>query len=590
MSVVSPGLRSPTYKSCRDTSIGKRFQGTSLDLLRRRKRTVEGAEQRLYEDLKWAGLDWDEGPGVGGKYKPYNQSSRKELYDYYAKHLLGSGYAYRCFCPSSQQQGSIAEPTEIGAKIGGCPSDCKSLSETEVSELMHSKRPFVIRFRSQQNPIVWNDLVYGAIKMKADSGSKMFNSIADTILMKSDGSPTYHLANVVDDHDMKITHVIRGTEWMSSTALHVALYEAFRWNPPTFAHVSLLTDEGHNKLSKRNFDVDVASLVSKFGLLPEALVNYLVLLGWSNPTKMDVKTVEELVDIFDLKFTKGDTVVTMEKLFFLQKQHARRRIMAAATNADQTNQLDLLVDYLQRPAKVSAWDPTTRDEILGGRDVRLYLQSILLIDSGTYETPRRYLDENNYFFKRAKPRNARPENGSTETMKGGQENFDPRDAHISDDGETLTFMASTAKPISLRDLELTYPAEVKQMVEEIVKNDKVKETLSLWHDPAKSLPDNARDLHDIIAGAATTCQNILHGLLIRYVARVRDEAGLTSEGETSEMKKTPEYKTMAVDFHKYLRSLLSGRSKAGPSTFRVMAVLGYEESRRRIEEQMEALS
>lgn len=166
-----------------------------------------------------------------------------------------------------------------------------------MQDRVNQGQPSVVRFNSKQERVIWKDLVYGEIYVKADSGSKMFNSIADTVLMKTDGTPTYHLANVVDDHDMRITHVIRGTEWMPSTALHVALYEALRWQPPLFSHVSLLTDEGHNKLSKRNFDVDVASLIQKHGLLPEALVNYLVLLGWSNPDKNDVKSMQELTDI-----------------------------------------------------------------------------------------------------------------------------------------------------------------------------------------------------------------------------------------------------------------------------------------------------
>ncbi|KAF2225992.1 hypothetical protein BDZ85DRAFT_192331 [Elsinoe ampelina] len=322
-----------------------------------RKRTVVGAEKRLFEDLRWAGLQWDEGPEIGGKYRPYNQSKRNDLYQYHANELLDSGHAYRCFCPAGRHSAGSAEPTEIGAKLGGCSGDCKGLSKGDIQDRLDKKTTFVVRFQSHQDRIVWNDLVYGDIVNKADSGSKMFNSIADTVLVKSDGTPTYHLANVVDDHDMKITHVIRGTEWMPSTPLHVALYHAFQWQPPLFAHVSLLTDEGHNKLSKRNFDVDVASLIQKYGLMPESLVNYLVLLGWSNPDKKDVKNMKELVDVFDLKFTKGDTVVTTEKLFFLQRQHAMRRVKEAISDPDASHRLDVLLAYLREQTKVMNWQP-----------------------------------------------------------------------------------------------------------------------------------------------------------------------------------------------------------------------------------------
>ncbi|PSK42859.1 glutamate-tRNA ligase [Elsinoe australis] len=546
-----------------------------------RKRTVAGAEKRLCDDLRWAGLHWDEGPDVGGRYRPYNQSSRNDLYQYHANELLQTGHAYRCFCPSKQDAQQSSEPTEIGARIGGCSSDCKSLPKGEVQDRVQQGQPSVVRFNSKQERVIWKDFVYGEIHVKGDSGSKMFNSIADTVLMKTDGTPTYHLANVVDDHDMRITHVIRGTEWMPSTALHVALYEAFRWQPPLFSHVSLLTDEGHNKLSKRNFDVDVASLIQKHGLLPEALVNYLVLLGWSNPDKNDVKSIQELTDIFDLKFTKGDTVVTTEKLFYLQKQHARRRIIAAGSDPSQSHLLDLLVQYLQKPAKVSKWDREVKREILGNRDVDLYLRSILLIDPGTYDTPRRYLDENNYFFRRAKAKTTRQcASPATES-----EFISPDEATQADSLEDGGSFTTTSASLSNQTLDLTYPAEVRQMVEQIVENDKVKKALSLWHNERKSLPRNAHELHEIIAGAAVTCQNVLFDLMVAHATRVLKEKGADTEGESFVLKKTPEYKAMNVDFHKYLRSLISGRSEAGPSTFRVMAVLGYEESVRRVREQ-----
>ena len=171
------------------------------------------------------------------------------------------------------------------------------------------------------------------------------------ILLKRDGTPTYHLANVVDDHSMEITHVIRGTEWMPSTALHVALYNAFGWTPPEFAHVGLLTDQEHNKLSKRNFDTDVKALREKDGILSEALINFLALLGWRNPQQNDVMNLQGLTETFDLKFTRGNTIVTLAKLWYLQKHHAKTRIDEAASHSQPTAKFAELVDYVHQGAK-----------------------------------------------------------------------------------------------------------------------------------------------------------------------------------------------------------------------------------------------
>jgi len=185
---------------------------------------------------------------------------------------------------------------QIGISAGGCQSDCQSLS-TEQSNQRAETETFVVRFGKPPANPTWTDLVYG--RMSPDKSRNKLpqrGSIADVVLLKGDGTPTYHLANVVDDHTMEITHVIRGTEWMPSTALHVALYNAFGWEPPQFAHVGLLTDEDQNKLSKRNFDTDITALRDKNGILSEALINFLALLGWRNPQKNDVMSLKELTE------------------------------------------------------------------------------------------------------------------------------------------------------------------------------------------------------------------------------------------------------------------------------------------------------
>lgn len=199
----------------------------------------------------------------------------------------------------------------------------------------------------------WTDLVYGKVSLDKSSKKTLPQNLGvdGVVLLKGDGTPTYHLANVVDDHHMKITHVIRGSEWMASTPLHVALYGAFGWTPPAFAHVGLLTDKDQAKLSKRNFDTDIGSLKQKHGILPETLVNFLALLGWRNPTRDDVMDLHELVRNFDLKFTKGNTIVSFEKLWFLQKHHAKKVIEQAFESESPRPSFENLVNLVAGAAK-----------------------------------------------------------------------------------------------------------------------------------------------------------------------------------------------------------------------------------------------
>lgn len=202
--------------------------------------------------------------------------------------------------------------------------------------------------RKPATPPSWTDLVYGKVSLEKSSKHKLPQNLGvdGVVLLKGDGTPTYHLANVVDDHHMKITHVIRGSEWMASTPLHMALYGAFDWAPPSFAHVGLLTDHEQAKLSKRNFDTDIGTLRQKHGILPESLTNFLALLGWRNPTRDDVMDMQDLVKTFDLKFTKGNTIVSFDKLWFLQRKHAKKIIDTAATSKSTHPPFESLVDFV----------------------------------------------------------------------------------------------------------------------------------------------------------------------------------------------------------------------------------------------------
>lgn len=254
-------------------------------------RLVPDAEKRLFEDLSWAGLTWDEGPDKisgGGPYGPYRQSERLKLYDERADQLLEEGKAYRCFCSPEdlEQQKHLAhargEPTHY-------PGTCRTISQRDSDSRAANGEPFAVRFKSADAPMVIRDMVYGRYQ-KADREE-------DFIIRKRDGFPTYHFANVVDDRLMKITHVIRGAEWLISTPKHVEMYAAFGWVPPAFAHVGLLVDENRRKLSKRDSGVDMSWYKDRH-VLPDTLLNFSALLGWGRPSSMksDVMTLQEMVD------------------------------------------------------------------------------------------------------------------------------------------------------------------------------------------------------------------------------------------------------------------------------------------------------
>lgn len=217
----------------------------------------------------------------------------------------------------------------------------------------------------------------------------------DAILIKSDGFPTYHWANVCDDHDMHITHVVRGSEWMSSTPLHIAMYAAKQWTPPLYAHVPLLVDQNKQKLSKRNFDTDISSFREK-GIFPESLINFAALLGWSHQQKNDIMNLKELEQLFDLKITKGNTVVAFEKLQFLQEQHARRRVTAGGEEFEQMIR-DVAVALLEQQgaAKVSF--------LVGKRKLRDVVASMLQSDSLTFTSASEFANQCSIFLSPPRP-------------------------------------------------------------------------------------------------------------------------------------------------------------------------------------------
>lgn len=368
------------------------------------KRFVADAEQRLCEDLQWAGLQWDEGPQVGGEYGPYKQSERNDIYQEHAKQLINSKAAYRCFCTSTEVNvGQQAYST------GGCHQSCASLpAEQSEERAVDGKEKFTVRLLPPvYNPkSVFQDLVYGGVRRlkrspsgsPSEDGEDGGSGLADPVLIKSDGVPTYHFANVVDDHLMRITHVIRGSEWLPSLPLHYDLYHAFDWKPPLFAHVGLLVDQQGAKLSKRSnnaFALDIPTLRDEQGIIPEALRNYLALLGWSNPGKHDVMSLSEMIAKFDLKFVRGNAIVAPDKLWYLQRNHVHRRCKLAQETGT-LEPIQPLLDAIEAEILTlySVSDLHTR-----GLPLKSYIAEVFLIDSKHFFTPKLYVSRVRYLFR-----------------------------------------------------------------------------------------------------------------------------------------------------------------------------------------------
>lgn len=283
-----------------------------------RSRYVEGAVANLIETLRWAGLDYDEGPTKGGHYGPYTQSERLDIYRTHVALLVASQHAYRCFC-TAERIDEIRKEKEHQNLTTKYDRHCLKLTPSEVEDNLGKGLPHVVRLKiPDAAAVLVQDQIRGEISISSEN-------LDDQILMKSDGYPTYHLANVVDDHLMNISHVIRGEEWLPSTPKHVLLYQAFGWDPPIFAHLPLLLNPDRSKLSKRQGDVAVEEYRAK-GYLPEALVNFVALLGWNPGTEEELFSREELIDRFSLdRVNKSGAIFNVEKLDWLNFEHLRRK-------------------------------------------------------------------------------------------------------------------------------------------------------------------------------------------------------------------------------------------------------------------------
>ena len=281
-----------------------------------RTRFVESAAEKLIETLKDIGLEFDEGPGKEGEVGPYYQSLRTEIYKKNIDELIEKDAAYLCFC-SSDDLDKMREEQKAKGIDPKYDGRCRRLSKEERAKRLDEGKPFVIRLKvPQEGEITFYDIV----REKVTFPWKM---VDDQILIKSDGFPTYHLANVVDDHLMGITHVIRGEEWLSSVPKHLLLYEKFGWKPPKMAHLPLLLNPDKSKLSKRQGDVAVEDYLGK-GYLPEALLNFVAILGWHPKGDRELFTLKELEKEFSMKrITKAGAVFDVEKLNWMNGHYIR---------------------------------------------------------------------------------------------------------------------------------------------------------------------------------------------------------------------------------------------------------------------------
>ena len=291
-----------------------------------RKRLVEGAEEEIYQGLRWLGIEWDEGPDIGGPYAPYKQSERKEIYQKYAEELIENDHAYYCFC-TSERLNEVRQEQQKRKELAVYDGTCRRLTPEEAKKRVAAGEKYVIRFKTPKDgSTTITDLLRGEITTE----NKMLD---DYILVKSDGLALYHLAASVDDHLMKITHVIRGSEWLPTAPLHSLIYRAFGWKEPIWVHLSVfLKPSGKGKMSKR----DAAELIKdghsifvkeleQLGYLPEAVINWVALMGWSFDDHTEFFTKDELIERFSLeRLNPSPAAINFQKFDYFNANYIRK--------------------------------------------------------------------------------------------------------------------------------------------------------------------------------------------------------------------------------------------------------------------------
>lgn len=281
------------------------------------KRKVEGAIDFIYDTFKICGLDIDEGPNNPGDYGPYIQSERIKLYQKYAEELVAKGKAYYCFC-TEERLDSLREKANKEKVAFLYDGHCKNLSQEEIQNKLDNKEEYVIRFAMPKEGFsTYEDLAFGEIKVENEV-------LEDMILIKSDGYPTYNFANIVDDHLMQISHVTRGVEYLMSTPKYNHVYDAFGWEKPNYVHLPQVNGSDGKKLSKRNGDASFMDLYND-GYLPEGIMNYLILLGWTSKDNKEIFTMEELIKVFDVKrIVKSPATYDIKKLNWVNAHYIKK--------------------------------------------------------------------------------------------------------------------------------------------------------------------------------------------------------------------------------------------------------------------------
>ena len=311
------GLRTLLY----DYALAKKNNGQFILRIEDtdQKRLVVGSQERILQVIKDYGLSWDEGPDIGGPYGPYVQTERLDIYQKYIKELLDKGLAYYCFC-TQERLDSLRAAQKAAKLLPRYDQHCLHLSKEEIQKNLDNKVPYTIRMVIPKNEtIVFEDIIRGKIKFNT-------NEVDDQVLIKSNGIPTYHFAAVVDDHLMKISHVFRGEEWLTSTPKHLLLYRYFDWEPPQFAHLTvLLNPDGKGKLSKRTGSTHARAFLDD-GYLPEAMLNFLMLLGWNPGDDREFFTLDEFVQTFSLEHLhKKSPVFDRKKLDYFNGYYLRQK-------------------------------------------------------------------------------------------------------------------------------------------------------------------------------------------------------------------------------------------------------------------------
>lgn len=280
------------------------------------QRSTEKSEQDILRCLQWLGLSWDEGPGCEGKLGPYRQSERSPIYSEHIEQLLNKGCAFRCFC-SAERLAELRQQQRQQKTQPGYDGHCLSLSEVDIAAKIAAAESSVIRLKiPQQGDCEFQDMLRGSVSIA-------WSQVDMQVLIKSDGMPTYHFANVVDDHLMEISHVIRGEEWINSTPKHILLYQYFNWDIPTFCHMPLLRNPDKSKLSKRKNPTSIG-YYKAMGYLPEVLVNYLGMMGWSMPSGEEKFSLAEMTENFDIsRVSLGGPIFDIEKLSWLNGKYIR---------------------------------------------------------------------------------------------------------------------------------------------------------------------------------------------------------------------------------------------------------------------------